>query len=133
MRLLAIALGCCLALSSAPALADDGDGGGGSRVPAYVATGVTAGLLITTAVSYFKYTFILEDQDDIFEYDRQKWEDSIEAGARWRTIHRVSIGATIIAGGVTGYLWTRAEKKPTRNITVTANEHGGGAWLTGTF
>jgi len=137
MRLLALALGCSLAMTSAPAFADptadDGvEAEGGSPMPAYVATGVTAALLVTSVVSFFEYTWSLKERRDKFGAQREDWYQAAESADRWHTIGLFAAGATIVSGGVTGYLWTRTEKPRTR-FTVTANSHGGSAWLGGSF
>jgi hypothetical protein len=137
MRFLALALGCSLAMTSAPAFADpnaDADVAdeAGSRVPAYVGTGVTAALLVTSVVSFFEYTASLKERRDKLGAQREDWYQAAEDADRWHTIGLCAVGATIISGGITGYLWTRTEKPRTR-FTVTANSHGGTAWLGGSF
>jgi hypothetical protein len=137
MRLLALAIGCSLATASAPAFADPStdDGGeaeAGSRVPAYVATGVTGALLITSVVSFFEYTASIKERRDKLGAQREDWYQAAEDADRWHTIGLFAVGATIVAGGVTGYLWTRTEK-PRTHFTVTAHSHGGTAWLGGRF
>lgn len=137
MRLLALALGCSLAMTSATAFADPAaDGGaaaeGGSPMPAYVATGVTGVLLVTSVVSFFEYTASIKERRDKFGAQREDWYQAAEDADRWHTIGLYAVGATIIAGGITGYLWTRTERPRTR-LTVTADSHGGSAWLGGSF
>jgi len=130
MRNLAVAVGCCVLLSSVPARADEAKGE--SKVPAYIGTGVTAAFLLTSVVSYFEYQSALKERRDKVGAQREDWYAAADSAERWRTIGIFSVGATIIAGGITGYLWTRTEKAP-QHFHVTADPDGASAWLSGSF
>ena len=130
MRTLALALGCCVLLSAVPARADEAKGE--SKVPAYVGTGVTAAFLVTSVVSYFGYQAALKERRDKIGVQREEWFQAAEDADRWHTIGIYSVGATIIAGGITGYLWSRTEKAP-QHFQVAADSNGASAWLNGSF
>ena len=130
---LAPALGCCILLTSMPAHADEAEGGGESRVPAYIGTGLTAAFLVTSVVSYFGYEAALKDRGDKVGAQREDWYEAADRAERWRNIGLFSVGGTIIVGGITGYLWTRTEKAP-QHFRVTADPDGGAsAWVSGSF
>jgi hypothetical protein len=124
-------VGCCILLASMPAHADEAEGGE-SKVPAYVGTSLTAAFLVTSVVSYFGYQAALKDRRDKFGAQREDWFEAADRAERWRTIGLVSVGGTIIAGGITGYLWTRTEKAP-QHFRVTADPDGASAWVSGSF
>lgn len=133
MRSLAIAL-CALLASTSPAFADDGEEAP-SKIPAYVGTGVTAAFLITATVSFIQYQAAIDDHKDkiaINQEERDAWIQADRDARAARTRATYSIAGAIIAGGITGYLWSRTER-PRRRFTVTADEHGGTAWLAGSF
>jgi hypothetical protein len=131
MRIFALGVGCCVLLSSVPARADEAKGE--SRLPAYIGTSVTAAFLLTSVVSYFGYQSALKERRDKVGAQREDWYQAADNAERWRNIGLYSVGATIIAGGITGYLWTRTERAP-QHFRVTADPDGGAsAWLSGSF
>jgi hypothetical protein len=131
MRSLAIVLGCCLATASAPARADNPPEAP-SRVPAYVGTGVTAAFLITSVVGIFKYSAAIDDHQDKFGSQRDEWLQAYDDAQRWRSVTRLAVGATIVSGAITAYLWSRSER-PQTSFAVSAEEHGGSVRLSGNF
>lgn len=136
MRILALLIGCCVVLSAAPARADGpagpAEGDAPSKVPAYIGTSVTAGFLVTSIVSYFKYEAALKERSGKIGAQRFDWYQAADDAQRWHDVGIFCVGATIVAGGITGYLWSRTEQAP-RHFQVTADGTGASAWMTGTF
>lgn len=142
MRILVLLIGGCVVLSAAPARADETAGPAGpaelerggapSKVPAYIGTSVAAGLLVTSVVSYFKYEAALKARRDKVGAQRDDWYQAAEDAQRWHDVGLFCVGATIVAGGITGYLWSRTEQAP-RHLSVTADGTGASAWVTGSF
>jgi hypothetical protein len=123
-----------LLASTAPAFADDGEDAP-SKIPAYVATGVTAAFLVTATVSFLQYQAAIDGHKDkiaITQEERDAWNRAERDAQTARTRATYSIAATIVAGGITGYLWSRTER-PRRRFTVTADGRGATAWLGGSF
>jgi predicted aconitase len=139
MRSLVMALGCLLFLSATPAFADEAQprATANRRIPAYVATGVTAAFLITSTVSYIKFQQAVDGHKDkiaISQEQRDEWNRAEREKQAWRDRAFITIGGTIVSGAITGYLWSRAQA-PHRHssFTVTSDGKGGTAWLGGSF
>lgn len=94
-----------------------------SKVPAIVATGITA-VVLGVAVVAFKIAHSTAD-DAPFAIDAAAFEDDKQKISRWNTVMGVT-GATAVAGAaVSTYLWVRATRSTKTRLEVAPT--GGGA------
>jgi hypothetical protein len=92
-----------------------------SRAPAVIASVATAVLLGATIFSAYKYYSTVGDAAD-WGRDRApagQVDPQVRDAQGWRNLSFGLAVSTVIAGGVTGYLWSRHERSSTINIEPT--------------
>lgn len=101
-----------------------------SMTPALIATGITGAIVAAAAFSYVKFHGATADRqhDNVLDpmlidnHYIERQEKIVAAQDRWRTRTIALTVGTLIAGGVTGYLWSRRDSP--RRIAVTPTTNG---------
>jgi len=108
----------------------------GSPIPGYVLAGVTAGLAITTVISFLqfdKYQQRVEDSAWQATIDPDAYRATAQSRSRWGKLTLGFTAATILSGGVTLLVWHRSQSRSSFSVQPTSSGSGGAALFTTSF
>lgn len=108
----------------------------GSRVPGYIGLGVTGGLFVATAATYLKFNSAenkLIDNDWMLLTDPEAYQHLRDERSKWGKLTLGLSAATIIATGVTLFIWNRNQPQSSFSVQPTASSDGAGAAFTMTW
>lgn len=106
----------------------------GARTQAIAATVATGALLIATAASWIHYNNLIDEMNS-YNWngnDQAKYMQTYDSLGRWYDIRTGLACATVAAGAITGYLWTRAQPRYER-VHVSVTPTGAALSLAGSF
>jgi hypothetical protein len=101
-----------------------------SKVPAIVASGVTVGLGVGALATWLKARSRMKGAGSR-EIDMTKYDEIVDDARRWQHISWGLAGAAGVGAVVSGYLWYRATRAPTFEVTPSAG--GVAVSLSGTW
>jgi len=104
----------------------------GSRTTAFIATGITGGLVLAAIGSYIHSANLIGPVGPLAAStgETAAHQDEINSrlvsGERWLKASYVLAISAAVSGAVTGYLWTRAQPQP-RQLVIHPTPEGGAA------
>lgn len=105
----------------------------GSRVPGYVGLGVTGALIAATTVAYLKFDAAEDrviDNGYLLTTDPEAYDRIRADRTRWGKLTLGLSAATILATGVTLFIWNRNQSQSSFSVQPTASSDGAGASFT---
>ena len=113
----------------------------GSRRTALIATGITGGLVLVAAGTYFYGAHLigtsrirelgLPYNPDVLKNEEEK-HAALGRADRWMTASFVFVCGAVVSGAVTGYLWTRTQSPP-RRLLIHPTSEGAAVSYGGSF
>lgn len=103
----------------------------GSIWPAIATSGVTVAAGVVALLSFQK-AHAAADRGN-FAVDQEAADTVADEVSRWNTVFGVSTAVAIVGAGVSGYLWYRATRTQTVELTAAPTETGAAVWLRGQF
>ena len=102
-----------------------------SRTPAYVFAAVTGVALVAAIASYVETSHAVDHID--VNGSQTQYQDGVDSAHHWRDTFYAATAVTVVAAGVTAYLWTRARPSSHTELNIVPSSSGAAALLSGSF